>query len=444
MHPFPRWLFAAGGWHPSAMGTTFEQLLVDIGYSDMETAPPRRGKRGSGGPAFNVRLGSVSVPVYRTEGNGRLRFFVTFYRDGRRIRRSFTDAENAKAEARLMARKIMAGQSALTDISAPEREAYLAVRKIVESLDVPLVAAAEEYAQCKKLLGSRSLLAAVTEHVERTRGVQAEVTVAKAAEEFLAAKKQDGASVRYLAQLRSDINRFKDGFAVPILQIKSHQIDGWLRELGGAPRSRNSTHTSLRTFFSWAKSRSYLPKSEETAAEAVPKVRVGDTEAEIFAPEQLGKILEAAPDELVPFIALGAFAGLRAAEITRIEWSAIDLERRYITIRAGQAKTASRRIVPVSDNLREWLLPHVGEGLVVPSAEIYRKVTALARRLGIAWPHNVLRHSFISYRIAKVKNANEVALEAGNSPAVIFKHYRELATEEQADAWFAIRPRAAA
>jgi len=52
----------------------------------------------------------------------------------------------------------------------------------------------------------------------------------------------------------------------------------------------------------------------------------------------------------------------------------------------------------------------------------------------------VLRHSFISYRIAKVKNANEVALEAGNSPAVIFKHYRELATEEQADAWFAIVP----
>jgi integrase len=154
----------------------------------------------------------------------------------------------------------------------------------------------------------------------------------------------------------------------------------------------------------------------------------------------MAKILEAAPGELVPFIVLGAFAGLRAAEITRIEWSAIDLERRFITIRAGQAKTASRRIVPVSANLRAWLLPHVGEGIVVPSAETYRKVTCLARRLGIRWPHNVLRHSFISYRIAKVKNANEVALEAGNSPTVIFKNYRELATEEQADAWFAIRP----
>jgi hypothetical protein len=33
-----------------------------------------------------------------------------------------------------------------------------------------------------------------------------------------------------------------------------------------------------------------------------------------------------------------------------------------------------------------------------------------------------------------------VALEAGNSPDIIFRHYRELATEEQADAWFAIVP----
>ena len=59
---------------------------------------------------------------------------------------------------------------------------------------------------------------------------------------------------------------------------------------------------------------------------------------------------------------------------------------------------------------------------------------------GFEWPNNVLRHSFISYRIAIVKSAEQVALEAGNSPTIIFKHYRELATEEQADEWFGIFP----
>ena len=32
------------------------------------------------------------------------------------------------------------------------------------------------------------------------------------------------------------------------------------------------------------------------------------------------------------------------------------------------------------------------------------------------------------------------ALEAGNSPSIIFKHYRELATEDAADQWFGILP----
>jgi hypothetical protein len=72
---------------------------------------------------------------------------------------------------------------------------------------------------------------------------------------------------------------------------------------------------------------------------------------------------------------------------------------------------------------------------------LHREVTALAKALKIGWPRNVLRHSFISYRIAKVKSADQVALEAGNSPAIIFKHYRELATKEQAEEWFGIVPK---
>ena len=54
--------------------------------------------------------------------------------------------------------------------------------------------------------------------------------------------------------------------------------------------------------------------------------------------------------------------------------------------------------------------------------------------------HNGLRHSFITYRMAVLKNAAQVALEAGNSPRMIFEHYRELATKGEGNAWFAVRP----
>jgi hypothetical protein len=48
----------------------------------------------------------------------------------------------------------------------------------------------------------------------------------------------------------------------------------------------------------------------------------------------------------------------------------------------------------------------------------------------------------IPYRIAVVKSADQVALEAGNSPTIIFKHYHELATDDEAAAWFNILPKA--
>ena len=68
-------------------------------------------------------------------------------------------------------------------------------------------------------------------------------------------------------------------------------------------------------------------------------------------------------------------------------------------------------------------------------------MSRLSRALGIEWPPNVLRHSFISYRIAIVQSADQVALEAGNSASIIFKHYRELTTPEVAGRWFSILPK---
>jgi hypothetical protein len=56
------------------------------------------------------------------------------------------------------------------------------------------------------------------------------------------------------------------------------------------------------------------------------------------------------------------------------------------------------------------------------------------------WKQNGLRHSFISYRLAKVQSAPQVALEAGNSPQMIFANYREVVKPEAAAKWFAITP----
>jgi hypothetical protein len=99
-------------------------------------------------------------------------------------------------------------------------------------------------------------------------------------------------------------------------------------------------------------------------------------------------------------------------------------------------------VIPITENLAAWLEPLERKGKVVPSVKAHhRAVAAHAAALKIDWPRNVLRHSFISYRIAIVKSADQVALEAGNSPSIIFKNYRELTTEQEAEKWFGILPK---
>jgi integrase len=170
-------------------------------------------------------------------------------------------------------------------------------------------------------------------------------------------------------------------------------------------------------------------------------VRVKGGDVGVFTPKEKAAILHAAPPHLVPILAIGAFSGIRMAELNRLDWSAVDLDRRFIEVRAGQAKTASRRVIPISDNLAAWLTPLERKGKIVRTKELQTHVPALARALKIDWPRNVLRHSFISYRIAVVQSADQVALESGNSPSIIFKHYRELTTPEIAEKWFAIVPK---
>jgi hypothetical protein len=79
-------------------------------------------------------------------------------------------------------------------------------------------------------------------------------------------------------------------------------------------------------------------------------------------------------------------------------------------------------------------------GKVVNVIMIVNALRRLGLRSGVTMKRNGLRHSFVSYRLAITHNANQVALEAGHSADVLFRHYRELCTEAEAFRWFAIAP----
>jgi integrase len=79
----------------------------------------------------------------------------------------------------------------------------------------------------------------------------------------------------------------------------------------------------------WAEGRGYLVKG---GSPFPAMVRYKETKApvSIFTPENMASLLSKADETLRPFLALGAFAGLRMAELQRLDWNEIDLERGFI------------------------------------------------------------------------------------------------------------------
>ena len=54
--------------------------------------------------------------------------------------------------------------------------------------------------------------------------------------------------------------------------------------------------------------------------------------------------------------------------------------------------------------------------------------------------HDCLRHTFVSMHVARFRSMGDTALQAGNSEAIIKRHYLNLVTPEEADAFWRIVP----
>jgi integrase len=187
------------------------------------------------------------------------------------------------------------------------------------------------------------------------------------------------------------------------------------------------------------------PNHGPTEAQQVEQIAVSNGEITIFTPAELRRLLLAAQDDFLPALAIGAFAGPRSTEVQRLTWEDVNLEESRIDVKKGKSKTSSRRVVPILPALATWLKPYASaNGLVAPftHAGFYNsqrdtaRATATESEPTVQWKSNALRHSFISFRLAIVEDQNKVALESGNSPAMIHRHYKQPVSAKMAKEWF--------
>jgi integrase len=306
-----------------------------------------------------------------------------------------------------------------------------------------------EYLECAELLKpfNATIRDAVNFYVPHLHATKRTCSAAELVDELLKIKEADGASERYLSDLRSRLTQFSDSFdGKPVAEITSPQIDEWLRTLSDketgkrlSPVTRNNFRRVLIVAFNFAKERGYCigNPAEKTARAKVIESAIG-----ILGVDQTARLLESASAELVPYIAIGAFAGLRRAELERLDWQEVDLQSNLIEVTATKAKSARRRFVRIRPNLAKWLQPYVQlSGDVTPPN--YRELLDSARdAAGIhEWPQNALRHGFASYHLAQFNDAAALALELGHTNSnLVFQHYRQLVKPKQAERYWKIAP----
>jgi integrase len=288
-------------------------------------------------------------------------------------------------------------------------------------------------------------IAFYVDHLERVR--RCKITMRELADEVLGAKRKDGLSQRYIDDLRLKFACFSQDFGDRLIaSITVEEADDWLRGLDCAPKTRADYRTCIGVLFGYAEQRRMI---DVNPIKYTAKPKLPDTPPEIFTVDELRSLLETASrvaSDVLPMLATGAFAGVRDAEIKRLDWHEIDLVRGHIEIKGAKAKSAKRRIIPIQPNLAEWLRPYSGmTGRVVqadPRTKLYkvRKAAGLAR-----WPKNALRHSFASYRLAACHDAPRVAAELGHtSPQMLYSTYRELVLPAEAERYWKITPAAEA
>jgi integrase len=268
-------------------------------------------------------------------------------------------------------------------------------------------------------------------------------TVKELVDEFIEAKRVAGRREEYLRIQASILGMFEKAFPDGLMhEISAPQIEAWLNSRGDNLRTRRNYQNDLRNLFNFAIRRGYVASNP---VDRLEKIILDEKPVEILPVEQSSGLLQAAElvgGSMTPFIAIGLFAGLRTREIAVLDWKDIDLAEKTITVHAIKTKTRARRIVDISNNLNQWLLPcSANTGRVAP--EHYRQRFEDTRRAaGIdPWPRNAMRHSAASYHLAAHRNESLTQAMLGHeSGKMLIQHYRELVKPKDAARYWRLMP----
>ena len=324
----------------------------------------------------------------------------------------------------------------------PQARAWIdAQRIIIDNLERPLDAF--ELREARKAISllppGASLLEAVNFFIA-AKAPRQNIRFDSALSQFLDEKDQAGLRPRSIQGMKNHLERLGEFIKNPHLNdITSALLHSFLSRIGAQGITRNNYRRSFRCFFRWCQKAGYIAGDP---TEAITTSKIDLAPPAILRHDQVRTLMSnAAKTPLCAYYALGFFAGLRPAEIRRLEWESID---EYIHIGAKVAKTRRQRFVTILPNLAQWIRKTRKQGPIINVSDTrFREISEEIQKKSriTPWPNNAARHSFASHHLALYQDAPRTAHELGHtSPDMLYRHYRNLVTQENAKLYFEITP----
>ncbi len=292
----------------------------------------------------------------------------------------------------------------------------------------------EEAAEARSRLPQDvSLLDAVEFWLEHNKA-RVQKRLSDAWEEYRSAVK-DSLRARTFQSYEAVVRRLSSRYGdKPVSFFTRDRIQAFVDEM--TKQTRNFTLRSLSPLFSFCVEQGYV---ERNPCAFVRRAKVEKRAPAVLSVKRAAALMRFVSNyapRLVPYYAVGLFAGVRPQELLQIQRA--DFKNGYIFISEKVAKTGDARSVPVMPNLGAWLarFPFPAAGFNATQVKRFRASA------GLRLPQDVLRHSYATYLYELKKDAAFVASTMGHAgTAVFFSNYRALAAPGDGERFFSILPR---
>jgi len=255
-------------------------------------------------------------------------------------------------------------------------------------------------------------------------------------------------SPHYEKQIRQVLPRLEPLHEMLLCDITSEDVEAAVSStvLPEHKAARNGILRVLKACFRYCKERGWM---DEMPVSKDSKADTGQKEPGILTPDQVARLLatcEANDRELLGFYVLALFAGVRPTdELSKLQWNHVFADGgEKIYVPAEVSKTGRKRYVKIEPTLKEWLNyiqpPRLGP--VTPKRNHIKRRRAIERAAGIVpWPQDGMRHSYASYWMTIHRDEDQCRDNMGHrTKEQLFTHYRQHTTEEEARAFWDIKP----